>query len=85
METSCRHAIDSLTNLIRLHLRHLSTHGAYLMAMAVVIIAGLILRCGLKAMAHHKAQLNKQAQRIVERSTTHREIVVVSQFIAKLL
>ena len=55
------------------------------MAMAVVIVAGLVFRRGLKAMTYHKAQLNKQAQRIVKRGTTYREIVVVSQFVAKLL
>ena len=75
MEASHRHAVDSLADLMGLHLSHLSTHGAYLMAMAVVIIAGLVFRRRLKTMTYHKTQLYKQAQRIVKRSTTNGEVV----------
>ena len=50
-----------------LDLGHLATHGTYLMAVAVVVVAGLVARGALKAVTNDQTQLQKQVQRVVER------------------
>ena len=85
METTRRHLLDGFADLMRLHLNHLSAHRTDLVAVAIVVVTSLIFRSGLKAVAHHQAQLNQQAQRIVERGTTDGEIVFASQLLTQFL
>ena len=65
MKTSCRHLVDGINHPLGLYLCHLATHGAYLVAVAVIVETSLILRSRLETVTHHQAQLNQQTQRIV--------------------
>lgn len=76
---------DSLTDLRRFHLRHLAANGAYLVAVAIVVVASLILGLPLEAVADNKTQLHKQSQRVVECSPADGEILLIVEFAAEFL
>jgi hypothetical protein len=61
--------VNSLRNLWCLNFRHLSAHGAYLVAMAVALIAGFIFCGALKTMPDDQTQFHKQIQGVVERGS----------------
>ena len=79
-----RHILNSRDDLRRLHLRHLAAHRTDLMAMAVVIVTGLILRGSLKTVTDHQSQGHKQVQGVIERGPADVEIHVLNQFVAQL-
>ena len=57
------YTIDSSRNGNRLKLSYLSADGTHLMAVTIVIIAGLIARRTLEAMANDQSHLHKEFQR----------------------
>lgn len=76
---------NGLTDLQRLEFRDFSTDGTYLMAMAVIIIAGLILCRSLKTVSNDQPQLHEELQRVIQRSPAHGETQLFIQFFAQLL
>jgi hypothetical protein len=65
MEAPRGHLVDSVNDFLGLHLCHLAAHGAYLVAVTVIVVTSLILGGRLETVTHHQAQLNQQAQCVV--------------------
>ena len=84
METLGTQRPDGIDDRLRLDLRDTATHGANLMAMAIAIVAGLITRGGLNAMANDQTQLHEELQRVIEGGPAHAEVVFIDELIAKL-
>jgi hypothetical protein len=79
------YTIDSSRNGNRLKLSYLSTDGTHLMAVTIVIIAGLIARSPLKTVANHQPHFHKELQRIIQCGPTDGETQFPVQLLAQLL
>lgn len=76
---------DGVAYLRRLDLRHLTAHGAYLVAMAVVVVASLILGDRLEAVTYNQPQLNEELQGVIQRRPADGKAIVVHKLVAQLL
>ena len=84
-EPSCLQILHGRADLGRLELTHLATHRTDLMAMAGIIVAGLVLRRTLKAVADNQAQFHKQVEGVVHRGPAHVEIHILDQLRIQLV
>ena len=85
VETLQLQVVDSLAYFSRLDFRHLAAHRTHLMAVAVVVVAGLVVRGSLKTVANDQTQLQEQLQRVVQRGTTHGEVILVGQLLTQFV
>ena len=77
--------VNSIGNLWGADFSYLATNRTHLMTMGVIVVTGLILCRALKTMTNSQTKLHKEVQRIVERSTTDRKLILTSQLLAQLI
>ena len=72
---------DGVGDFGRLKLRDLATYGTYLMAMAIVVVAGLVFRRALEAVSDDQTQFHEQPQRVIKSGTTYRKPFLFIEFV----
>jgi len=84
-ETLQLHVINSHNDCRGFHLCHLAAHRAYLVAVTVVVVAGLVLSGTLKPVAYYKPQFKEKIQRVVKCGSADGEIKFVGKFVIQFL
>ena len=85
VETLQLQVVDGLAYFSRLDFRHLAAYRTHLMAVAVVVVAGLVVRGSLKTVANNQTQFQEQLQRVVQRGTTHGKVILVGQLLTQFV
>ena len=76
---------DGVSDFDGIKFRNLATNGTYLVTMAIVVVAGLVLRRALETVADDQTQLHEKLDRIVKSGTTYRKSLHIVELVTQLL
>ena len=76
---------DSIVDFCRLKLRYLATNSTYLVAVAVIVVAGFVFCRTLETVSDDQTQFHKQLQRVVKSGPAYGKPLLFVKLFAQFL